>query len=199
MKSNKRLLGAGVVSALLASLCCVAPLLMLVAGGSSIASSLTWLEPARPFFIALTLGVLVFAWYQKLRKPKTVDDCGCEVPQKKRFLQSTVFLSIMTVLVLGMLAFPYYSTVFYPTSTTAKIPVNSATLQTAYFGIEGMTCSSCEAHVNLEVNKIEGVFQITTSYDDKQAVVDYDTTVTTQAEIVKAIEKTGYRVTNTPD
>ena len=74
MKTDKKLIGAGLLTAFAASLCCITPVLALVAGTSGLASSFSWLEPARPYFIGLTILVLGFAWNQML-KPKKEIDC----------------------------------------------------------------------------------------------------------------------------
>ena len=57
---------AGVVLAVTASLCCLTPVLALLSGISGIAATFSFLEPARPYFISITVLVLGFAWYQKL-------------------------------------------------------------------------------------------------------------------------------------
>ena len=79
MRSNKKLAGAGLVTAIAASLCCITPVLALIAGTSGIASTFSWLEPFRPYLIGLTVLVLGFAWYQKL-KPQLQEEieCACE-------------------------------------------------------------------------------------------------------------------------
>lgn len=64
MKTDKKLIGAGLLTAIAASLCCITPVLALVAGTSGLASTFSWLEPFRPYFIGLTILVLGFAWYQ---------------------------------------------------------------------------------------------------------------------------------------
>ena len=74
--STGKLMSAGVFTAIAASLCCITPVIALIAGSGSIASSFSWLAPARPYLIGLTIAVLGFAWYQKL-KPQPVDECGC--------------------------------------------------------------------------------------------------------------------------
>ena len=51
MKTDKKLIGAGLLTAIAASLCCITPVLALVAGTSGLASTFSWLEPARPYFI----------------------------------------------------------------------------------------------------------------------------------------------------
>ena len=60
--SNKPLLGAGLVAALAASLCCITPLLAVLGGLGGVASAFAWLEPLRPYSVALTVGALGFAW-----------------------------------------------------------------------------------------------------------------------------------------
>jgi len=70
MKTDNKLIGAGLLTAIAASLCCITPVLALIAGTSGLASTFSWLEPFRPYFIGLTILVLGFAWYQKLLPKK---------------------------------------------------------------------------------------------------------------------------------
>jgi mercuric ion transport protein len=53
---------AGVLSTFAASLCCITPVIALLAGSSSIAANFSWMEPARPYLIGLSIAVLAFAW-----------------------------------------------------------------------------------------------------------------------------------------
>ena len=73
MKTDKKIIGAGLLTAIAASLCCITPVLALIAGTSGLASTFSWLEPFRPYFIGLTILVLGFAWYQKLKHKKQID------------------------------------------------------------------------------------------------------------------------------
>src|SRR3990172_10982156 len=91
------LIGAGILSAIAASLCCITPVLALIAGSSGIAATFSWLEPARPYLIGITVLVLGFAWYQKLKPKKAEVDCDCEGDKKPSFMQSNKFLGIVTV------------------------------------------------------------------------------------------------------
>lgn len=47
---NKGLIGASVLSAIAASLCCITPVLALVAGSSGLAYTYGWREPFWPLF-----------------------------------------------------------------------------------------------------------------------------------------------------
>ena len=195
MKKDKKLIGAGLLAAIAASLCCITPILALVAGTSGLTSTFSWLEPARPYFISLTILVLGFAWYQKL-KPKKQIECNCETEEKPRFIQSKMLLGIVTAFAIVMLAFPYYAHIFYPKTQKEIIVVDKSNVQTIEFSIIGMTCASCEEHVNHEVNKLTGIISSNASYQNRNAIVEFDNSKTNISEIEKAINSTGYSVTD---
>ena len=194
--ADKRLVGAGVLASLAASLCCITPLLAVVGGLGGVASSFSWLEPFRPYMILLTVGVLGFAWYQQLR-PRPADDCGCAVDAKSTFVQSKGFLGVVTLLAALLLAFPYYGAKFYPSSTTpAPLATNVAApvWQTANYRIGGMTCEACAKHVEHVVQQLPGVQAVTVSYAQGTAQVRFDAAKSPAAHVVQAIDGTGYRV-----
>ena len=195
MKNENNLIGAGLLTAITASLCCITPVLALIAGTSGIASTFSWIEPFRPYLIGLTFLVLGFAWYQKL-KPKKEIECDCETEEKPKYIQSKKFLGIVTVFAIVMLAFPYYSGVFYPNTEKQIIVVDKSNVEKTEFKISGMTCASCEDHVNHEVNKLSGIVNIKASYENGNAIIEFDKTKTNEAEIERAINSTGYEVTD---
>ncbi len=195
MKSDNKLIGAGLLTAITASLCCITPVLALIAGTSGIASTFSWIEPFRPYLIGLTLLVLGFAWYQKL-KPRKEIDCECETDEKPKFIQSKKFLGIVTAFAIVMLAFPYYSGIFYPKTEKQIMIVDKSKISTTEFKISGMTCGSCEEHVNHEVNKLNGIVNSKASYENGNAIIEFDRTKTNENEIEKAINSTGYKVTD---
>lgn len=194
MKKDKKLIGAGLLTAFAASLCCITPVLALIAGTSGLASSFSWLEPFRPYFIGLTFLVLAYAWYQKLQAKKEVD-CGCETDEKPKFVQSKKFLGIVTVFAIVMLAFPYYAHIFYSNSAKEVVVVDKANIETVEFSIDGMTCTGCEEHVNHELNKLSGIISSNASYENGNAIIEFDNSKTHVAEIESVINGTGYTVT----
>jgi mercuric ion transport protein len=192
MKSESKLIATGLVAAITASLCCITPVLALIAGTSGIASTFSWIDPFRPYLIGLTILVLGFAWYQKLIPRKEID-CECDTDEKPKFIK---FLGIVTVFAIVMLAFPYYSGIFFPNIEKQIVLVNKSDIKTAEFMISGMTCASCEEHVNHEVNKLNGIINSKASYENGNAIVEFDATKTNETEIEKAIKSTGYNVTD---
>jgi copper chaperone CopZ len=183
------------LTAITASLCCITPVLALVAGTSGVASTFSWIEPFRPYLMGLTILVLLFVWYQKLKPEKEID-CECETDEKPKFIQSRTFLGVVTVFAIVMLAFPYYSGIFYPNTEKKVIVVDKSDIKTIEFRISGMSCASCEAHVNHEVNKLNGIVNSKISYENGNAIIEFDQTKTNELEIEKAINSTGYKVTD---
>ncbi|MGV8944951.1 MAG: mercuric transport protein MerTP [Lutibacter sp.] len=201
MKSDNRLIGAGLLTAITASLCCITPVLALIAGTSGIASTFSWIESFRPYLIGLTLLVLGFVWYQKLIPIGAIGtqkeiDCECETNEKSKFLQTKTFLGIVTVFAIIMLTFPYYSGIFYPKTEKQIMIVDKSDISTTEFKISGMTCASCEEHVNHEVNKLNGIVNSKASYENGNAVIEFDKTKTNENEIEKTINSSGYKVTD---
>lgn len=195
---NNRLLGAGVLAALAASLCCLTPVLALLGGISGLAASFSWLEPFRPFLIGTTVLVLGLAWYQKLKpRPAAQMDCACEADKKPSFFQSKGFLSLITVLAASLLSFPYYSAAFFPAkeNTTATM-VPTATTVNAKLYVKGMTCSVCEQSVNHALRESPGVIKAHSAYSTGTAEVTFDQSKIDLPKLAHAItEATGYQVT----
>lgn len=197
--TSKAVTGVGIFAAIAASICCITPLLALLAGASGAASSISWLEPARPYLIGLAIATLGFAWYRSLSKKESIA-CGpdgtCAV-EKKSFLASKTFLIIITIAAIALIAFPYYADKFYPKVEKQNIVVvESNNINTASFSIKGMSCKACETEVNNELYKVQGVIDAQTFYNKGTSIVKFDTSKASVSQLKDAIAKTGYQVTN---
>ncbi|TAN37317.1 MAG: mercuric transport protein MerTP [Verrucomicrobia bacterium] len=192
---SKRLISAGVLAAFAASLCCITPALALLSGVSGLASAFSWMEPARPWLIAVSVGMLAFAWYQKLKpRPTAGIECACEAEQKPPFLQSKAFLGIVTVLAALMMAFPWYGHLFYPESRADRVVIPSDRVENITYEIEGMTCVACESHIRHAASSMAGVVGVTADYRTGKAVVRFDRGRTDAEAIRRTIDATGYKV-----
>ena len=101
------------LTALLASTCCLGPLLLVSLGVSGAwIGNLTMLEPYRPWFIGGALLALAFAWQRIFRR---VQDCApgeiCALPRVRTTYKAIFW--IVLVLVLVALLFPYVLPLFY--------------------------------------------------------------------------------------
>lgn len=60
------------------------------------------------------------------------------------------------------------------------------------FDIDGMTCSSCSAHVDRAVRKLNGVKEVNVNLLSNNMIVDYDEKQITNDDIIKAVIDAGY-------
>jgi len=111
--NGKGALAAGGLAALLASACCLGPLLLVSLGLSGAwIGNLTKLEPFRPIFIGVAL-VAMFLAYRRIYRPAAECKPGeiCAVPEYRR-LYKILFWTV-AALVLIALGFPYVLPFFY--------------------------------------------------------------------------------------
>lgn len=112
-KGGRGALAAGGLAAILASTCCLGPLVLVSLGVSGAwIGNLAALEPYRPFFIGVALVALVFA-YRRIYRP--AQDCQpgevCAIPQVKTTYKLLFWLVVALVLV--ALAYPTIAPFFY--------------------------------------------------------------------------------------
>ena len=101
-------LGAGaLLAAVGASLCCVLPVVVALAGVGSAALGAMF-EPYRPYLIGATGLLLGFAFYRAYRPAAAECDPGesCAVPEGRR--RQRLLLWIVAVMAVLLLTFPYY-------------------------------------------------------------------------------------------
>lgn len=105
---------SSVVSAVIASICCVGPLLFALLGIGGL-GFVAKLEPYRLPLTALTFALLGTGFWLSYRRPKpaTGESCEvCEVPRVSR--AGRVMLWVATTLVIAFLAFPYLPPYLFP-------------------------------------------------------------------------------------
>jgi len=112
-KTNSGLLAMGGVAAILASSCCLGPLVLVLLGFSGAwIGNLTKMEPYRPLFLAVTIVALAFA-ARRIFRPVQV--CGpeelCARPVARR--TSQIVFGVVAVLAIVAFVFPYLARFFY--------------------------------------------------------------------------------------
>ena len=104
---------AGGVAAILASTCCLGPLVLVTLGFSGAwIGNLTAFEPYRPVFLGMAVVALFFA-RRRIWRPATACPPGqvCTVPRVKR-IYKVLFGAVATLVVIAF-AFPYVAPWFY--------------------------------------------------------------------------------------
>jgi mercuric ion transport protein len=112
---EKASLVGGALAAIVASVCCLGPLVLVTVGISGAwISNLVAFEPYRPYAIGVALVCMIFA-YRKVYAAPAPEACEpgtlCAVPQTCRFYK--VMLWVVSAMVLIALGFPYAARFFY--------------------------------------------------------------------------------------
>ena len=119
---------ATIMATIAASLCCITPVLAVLAGSSTLASSFSWLAPYHNYLVGFTILVLVYAWWDKL-KPQENLECACD--ESAGFFSSKVFLAIVTLFSIIMLSFPQWGSKVFDSAPDAQSCATAACDSTA--------------------------------------------------------------------
>lgn len=112
-KNGRGALATGGLAAILASTCCLGPLLLVALGFSGAwIGNLTVLEPYRPLFIGAALVALFVAW-RRIYRPVAACKPGetCAMPPVRTTYKAIFW--IVAALVLIAMLFPYVLPLFY--------------------------------------------------------------------------------------
>ena len=180
-----------ILAAITASVCCVGPLVLLGLGVSGAwIGNLTALEPFRPIFAVLAFGFLGLAFYRLYRRPKA-EECDegsyCANPRADRINKTVLW--IVTVAIVGLLAFPYVTPQLFASATPAGQTSNTARVVLA---VENMTCASCPLTVGSSLKQVPGVADAQVTLDPPEAIVFYDPTQASIDGLIEATTNAGY-------
>lgn len=194
MKSGLASVGA-VLSAILASLCCIGPAVLAIAGAGG-AGFLSVFEEYRTYLMGLTVLLLGTGFYFAYRKKEVrCADGSCEKKSAGKWNKLSLWVAMGLTAV--FLAYPYLSNSLSAGSQDKDhVGFQNADHEEVVIPVQGMTCVACNHHVETAVSEVEGVAAVKADFQTGEAVVQFDKSKTNPDEIVKAInEKTAYRAT----
>jgi len=176
---------AGILAAVLGSICCVGPLLLIAVGlgtGAAVIGRYHW------FFVIGAIAILAWAWIKHFREETR---CVCEhrVMEGRSISLFTLLIASVIVLAFAGLNIPSYA---FAGSAPAA-PIANADLRRVLIRVEGIWCVACEIPVRHALKRIDGVASVQVSGAGKTATVDYDPAKTNPAQLVAAINSTGYQ------
>ena len=176
---------AAILAAVLGSICCVGPLLLIAVGlgtGAAVIGRYHW------FFVIGAIAILTLAWIKHFREETR---CACEhrVMEGRGISLFTLLIASVIVLAFAGLNIPSYA---FAGSAPAT-PIANADLRRVVIRVEGIWCVACEIPVRHALKRIDGVASVQVSGAGKTATVDYDPAKTNPAQLVAAINSTGYQ------
>lgn len=206
MNKERWATSGAVLTAFAASLCCVGPLLFVMLGlGTFSAASI--FESMRPWLLGVTAVFLAIGFYRAYFKREQACAPGEACTTKPVNRMGRAGLWIASALVLAFALSPYYigslaarmtarATVSGMATNGAENRQAAASAEAARvtFTVEGMTCTSCETTLRLALERTAGAQRAEVSYQNGEAVVEYDSKLTTPDKLRAAIDETGYQV-----
>ena len=176
---------AGILAAVLGSICCVGPLLLIAVGlgtGAAVIGRYHW------FFVSGAIAVLAWGWIKHFREKAR---CACEHRAINRQRISLFTLLVASVIVLAFAGLNVRSCAF--AGSPAATLIANANLQRAVIPVEGIWCVTCEIPVRHALKRIDGVASVQVSGAGTTATIDYDPAKTNPAQLVAAINSAGYQ------
>ncbi len=181
-----------ILGAIGASICCIGPLALLALGISGAwVGGLAAFEAYRPIFMGITFIFLGFAFYQVYRKPQAAacePGSACATPRGRRFNKTALWS--VTILALGLMAFPYLAPGL--ANTAKQAAVQTAAAQKVVLNVHNMTCGGCALTTQKSLTRLDGVISAEVTFEPPQAVVVYDADKLSVADLTKATKNAGY-------
>lgn len=185
MKAEK----LGILSALLASLCCLGPLVLVLVGLGTLGLG-AFFGRYHWWFILAAIGLLTFAWRSYLKEKRRCDSARCEMAQGKTTKWTLTLASTVVAVFVGLNLYTYAS----QSRTGARpTPGSSGHLSAVTIPVEGMTCFTCELTVESSLKRLPGVQDADAKVTEQAAYVRYDSGRVSLDELIAAINKTGYK------
>lgn len=189
-KLDKKGTVTGVLGGLIASLCCITPLVLIFfgLGGASFALSFV---AYKPHFLAASLAFLGLAFWFFIKKKK----CYVGSRQKTTFVLTALVLHL--TLFFGSLYFllplvgpkVFEAKLFANKETSDHTPSCHLTLKLKNLDPTKIACASCAAAIRFALEQKEGVVEAEVNPSGSEALVHYDGKVITSEEIINAVPK----------
>lgn len=184
MKGKWMGIGA-VVSAALASVCCLGPLVLVALGlgGVGLAAGMA---KYRPLFLGLTAVLLALAFYMTYRKREVAcADGRCELRSGSKTMKAALW--VVTVAAVGLASFPQWSRLVSGSPSTAV----AGEVQTVKLKIAGMYCAACATGIEKSLKQVPGVRAASVDFDQGEAVVQLQPGPVPTEGMMQAVQAAG--------
>lgn len=183
---NKFLSIGSIITAVLASLCCIGTLLLVGFGIGSVAF-FSRFDAYRPYFIGLAAVLLIPAFYLAYKKREIkCEDGTCKIESDGKWNKILVWFAF--VVIAGFISFPYFNF----NSNNSSITKSYATIKTVNLQIGNMDCKACAFGLQAKLKRENGVKDAKIVFEEGKGTVTYDTRIITKEGISSLLTKEGY-------
>jgi copper chaperone CopZ len=194
-KSTSLFAAGSILAAIVASFCCILPIVFALTGLSILDASALF-HAWRPYSLGLTFGLQGLGFYFAYR-PRKEQQCApgsaCAMPATNR--SGRLILWLATAAVILFAAFPYYSGAVAElllsggSSAAASEPRK---LAHGSFAVQGMDCAACASAVENRMKALDGVRSVSVSFESRRAEIEFDPRSITPSQLKQAIQDAGY-------
>lgn len=183
---NKYLASGSVIAAILASICCIGPIVLVGFGVGSIAF-FSQFNVLRPYLIIASLLLLAPAFYFAYRKREVkCEDGSCKFESAGKWNKISLWLAV--IFVAGFIAFPYLG---FTSSGQNKL-VDNPEFQTVEVKINNMDCEACALGLQNQLKEINGVKDAKVNYSKGNAKISFDQSKVGASVFVKVLTESGF-------
>lgn len=193
METTKLTTVGSVTAAIIASLCCIGPVVVALIGVGSI-GAFSIFEAYRPYLIGATILLLGLAFYLTYRKREVMcEDGTCKIESASKWNKVAVWLA--TILAAIAIAFPYFD---FTDAKAAQAMLSQEGVQSphsaiAVLEIEGMDCTGCAKGLEATLARVEGVKKAAVKFEQGKAVVEYDPAKIQPEKLIAHVDETGFK------
>ena len=192
MEKRGVLIGS-LLGALLASACCIGPLLLGALGLGSLGFAAA-LAPLRPWFLGLTAALVAIGFYFAYR-PRPAEACAsdqvCARPASRRHQRFALWL--VTALTVALASYPIWAARL--TAPRANAVADKPENAVVVLDVQGMTCTACSGEIEAQLRGVPGVIRAVVSFDRRRAEITLSSGQSSVGQLFAAVEKAGYRAT----
>lgn len=190
---DRPILFGSLAAGLLASACCIGPLLLGAIGLGSLGFG-AWLAPARPWLLALTgllLAVGFYLAYRPVRSDACETDEACSTPKSRR--PQRIMLWSVTLIAVALATYPSWGA----RAGTGKIALGArdSSDRVVTLDVSGMTCEACAGEIEHELRTVRGVVQASVDYKQSRAEIVVAKRFDDPSSLMAAVERAGYHAT----
>jgi len=183
---NKFLTSGSIIAAVLASLCCIGPIVLVGLGVGSVAF-FSRFDAYRPYLIAIALLLLVPAFYLTYRKREVkCEDGSCKIENAGKWNRISVWIAVL--IVAGFTAFPYLG---FAKEGQNQLN-NNPKFQTVELRINNMDCEACALGLQSELKRKNGIVDAYIYYKESKGVFKFNPKIITAKKISYFLTEDGY-------
>jgi len=179
----------GLFSAMLASVCCLGPILLVLVGLGSLGVG-ALLSRYHWWFIGAAICLLSVAWRGYLTEAARCRAASC---QMARGTTTRTILTLASGVVTVFVGLNLYTYASQSRGMRAPSASGQAEMASVIIPVEGMTCFTCELSVESSLKRLPGVQGADARVAEQAAYVSFDPSQVTVEALITAITKTGYR------